>query len=225
MSALGGLLELLHDAHERVRTLQAEYRDRAELPASSHPAVALDGDFIQRLRWRDGAPWPRLMQTRRCLWFTHPDRLRVELLHGDALVRVGVRDGTSWWRWDKEQGEASGQLGALCGLPPLLDLPLLTPARLLGQLRLTPTGAAKRAGRRVLCARATLRHPASPRNIAFELEFDAEHGTLLRRATLCDRRCLQLTEAVEVHYGGGIAADRFLPQTPAAHCHPRAHRG
>ena len=67
----------------------------------------------------------------RRVWFEPPDRVRVEVLHGPTTVRVGVRNGDSWWRWDSDDGEGAGDLAHGAPLPALLDLHLLEPARLL----------------------------------------------------------------------------------------------
>jgi hypothetical protein len=206
---LGLLLELLHDADARRQTLQAEFRGWAALPADKQLGVQFDDQAPGRLRWRGGSPWPRTVQDRRRLWLESPDRLRVELLRGGELVRVGLRVGPRWWRWDQQGGESAGSLDQHPQLPPLLDPPQLSPARLIGWLRIEPTGVGERAGRRVLTAHGFPRAARPSSDVRFALEFDAEYGTLIRRARLHDGRCVQLTEAIEIRYDLPLDPSRF----------------
>ncbi len=102
-------------------------------------------------------------------------------------------------------------------LPPLLDPPLLTPARLLGWLRLDEVGTGRRAARQVLTAVGYPRDrsAAESTQIHYELEFDAEHGTMLRVAAYDERRCLQLTEAKNIAYGHELDPQLFTAPTAA----------
>jgi hypothetical protein len=209
MGELGFLLELLHDADPRARTLQAEFRGWSVLSPGPDVVVKRDGEGPERLRWRSGAPWPQTVQDRRRLWSDGPDRLRVELWQEAELVRLGVRAGPRWWRWDRDAGESAGSLDDHPWLPPLLDPPALSPARLIAFLRLEPAGVGERAGRRVLMAHGFPRAARSRGDVCFELEIDAEHGTLVRRARLLAGRCVDLSEAKEVRYELPIDRSRF----------------
>jgi hypothetical protein len=134
------------------------------------------------------------------------------VLSGGSLERVGVRSEAKWWRWDRQEGASSGGPAgaARAWIPSLLDPPLLTPVRLLGALRLKPAGVGERVGRLVLRADAMPRGTVSARKpLSFELEFDAEHGTMLRIASFEEYRPLQLTEAVAVSYDQPIEPERF----------------
>jgi adenylylsulfate kinase-like enzyme len=100
-------------------------------------------------------------------------------------------------------------------LPPLLDPPRISPARLLASLRFERAGVGERVGRQVLLARAWPRQQPRPRGeLSYELEFDSEHGTLLRRATSEDRRRVAVTEALEVCYGRQIDPERLMSVLP-----------
>jgi hypothetical protein len=208
---LCGLLELLHAALEDVTTLEVEYRDWAR-PAPSlsllvEPGAGRDGPFGgARLCWQGAGPFPRSVQTRRRIWLAAPKRVRVEVRHGERIVRLGVHDGTSWWRWDQVEGVESSNGAATAGggaVPPILDPPVLTPVRVLSGLRLADIGAGERAGREVVTARGQPRERSlgGSQQRRFELEFDAEHGTMLRMAAYEERQCVHLTEATEVAYG------------------------
>jgi bifunctional enzyme CysN/CysC len=233
MGDLAQLLELLYRAHERVSCLHAELYDWSH-PAPSYELI-VDGDGLAGgpARWQPPGPWPKESVSSRRLWFVPPERLRVEIMRNHALVRLGVRNGSAWWRWDDAAGAIAGEAAveAAPGLPPLLDPPLLSPARLIPALLLEPTGMGVRAGREVLLARACPR--VQPRAgggvLSYELEFDAEHGTILRRAAFKDGRCFAVTEALQIRYGGDIADERFVfaapDGQPAQRVAPRAALG
>jgi hypothetical protein len=209
MSALGTLVELLHNAHDRVHAFEAELLDRTSPSRSIELIVNPVAPPAGRFRWQGAGPWPHVLETRRRLWFERPDRLRIEISCGGVLLRIGVRNGAEWWRWDRENGVTEGNLTELWATP-LLDPPLLSPARLMGWLRLEPSGVGERAGRRVLIARASPRAlPLSGADQEFELEFDAEHGTMLRRATLEEGQLIRLAEALSVRYDAPVDPVRF----------------
>jgi hypothetical protein len=84
-------------------------------------------------------------------------------------------------------------------------------------MRLEPTGTGERAGRSVLCARAVPRSTAPNRGaLSYELEFDAEHGSLLRRAEFEDGDCVLEREAREVLYNSEIETECFAFVAPEA---------
>jgi hypothetical protein len=107
-------------------------------------------------------------------------------------------------------GSSSGRMSEDLELPPLLRPLLLWPARLIGLLRLEYVGSGEHVGRRVLTATAQPREqPLLAKEVRFELAFDAEHGTLLRRAAYEDGRRFHLTEALSIRYNVPIDSDRF----------------
>jgi hypothetical protein len=215
-SRLGELLELLHSAHEHVTCGRVVYRDWTDaLPASG---LMIDADLEAgiRLRWRGAEPRTRPAETLRLMWFDHPDRLRVELMHADALARLLVQNGPQWWRWDRRDGLASGDANSRSNpamVPPMLNPIVLSPARLISSLRLEAGGGGVRAGREVVLALGRPRRVSG--DISYELEFDAEHGTLLRHAATADGRCFRITEATTIEYGCEVASERFIFNAPA----------
>jgi hypothetical protein len=218
VSELGALLELLHDAVPP-RTFEAEFRDWTRSSASDQLVVSAESRRVgPQFRWIGTGPFPRASSSSRRIWFARPDRIRVELARGTQLERLGVRDGDTWWRWDSSGGARTGrvtQTRGLVGLPPLLDPPLLSPARLIAGLRLQPTGRGVRAGREVVLAHADPRdQPVGRRPVSFELEFDAEHGSVLRREGFEDGCCVQITEALAVSYDAPIMSERFVFVAP-----------
>lgn len=215
----GDLLELLHDALGKVTTLKAEYRDWSR-PAPSLSLVAEMGGsegegLAPRLRWGGPGPFSRPREARRTIHLNSAGQLRVEVRRNGRLERLGLCDGANWWRWSEERGADSGDAVLADGhwaLPPLLDPPLLTPARLPGWLRLSAAGTAHRAGRRVLCARGAPRKVSTVarQSLSYELEFDAEHGMMLRLAAFVDQQCVHLTEAIMVEYGCELDSELFV---------------
>ena len=111
-----------------------------------------------------------------------------------------------WWRWDEILGVSSGvaESGGRARqptLPALLDPLLLHPARLIATLRLQPVGTTSRAGRAAILVRGVPRESAAGRSqLAYELELDAEHGTVLRRAAFDSGRRFQDSRVVHVVY-------------------------
>jgi hypothetical protein len=221
MSQLAQLLQLLHDAPGSLDSLRAEYRDwfrpRATEELIVHRHAPEDGH--PRVHWRGPGPFPPEIVSVTRISCRRPDLLRVEVFRGDRLIRFGVLNGGRWWRWDEGLGAeasrapASGVTG--WWVPPLLAPPLLEPVMLLASLRVVPAGSGMRVGRRVLRARATPRGPAPfNRRLAYELEFDAEHGTVLRYAAFEDDELVRLTEAREIGYHVEIDPDWFMFASP-----------
>lgn len=210
MSALGPLLELIYRAHEATSSFVAEYRDWGN-PKPSYQLV-IDPARAEP-RWDGAGPWPHESELTRRIWYAYPDRLRVEVSRRDELVRLGVRNEARWWRWNASDGAADGILtpdNGVLTIPRLLDPTLLAPTRLLERLQLQPTGTAERAGRSVACAVARPRRtPNMPAGVSYELEFDAQHGTLLRRALLEDTIPVQISEVLDIRYNVNIDQDRF----------------
>lgn len=218
MGQLGDLLEVLHDA-DRLRTFHGEFRVLTRPRASGELIVhAEDSGEGPRLRWTGAGPFPRASTTSRRIWFEHPDNIRVELARGRHLERFGVRNGENWWRWDRSDGPTTGSLsspGHARAFPPMLNPPLLTPAMFVASFRLEPSGRGTRVGREVLLARARPRNqPKAEGGLAFEFEFDAEHGVVLRHTVLDEGRSVVVTEALAVCFDAPIDPERFVFISP-----------
>ena len=206
------LLEVLYRSHDAWETLVAEYHEWAEPRPNARVVVQSGASGAKHLRWGDGGPWETRAEATRRIWSRRPDRLRVEVYDRDRLVKLGVRSSHEWWLWSHGRatmsGAADGTGRAL--VPALLDPPLLSPTRLLEWMRLEPLGRRAHNGYKALCARGWPRNPLPTRGDRhFDLEFDEEHGTLLRRANFEGDHCFQVTEAVAVTYGAEVAPDRF----------------
>lgn len=208
------LLSLLNNALHGVTTLEAEYRDRiCPEPSLSLDAIRSEDPSRPRavkVMWKIDGPFAQVEESSRRVTWSAPDRLRVELRSADRVIRVAIRDGRQWWRWDAMAGSESGTVKVRqesLDMPPLLDPTLLVPARLLGWLRIVERGAGIRAGRRVVTAVGS---PRSGQGLGqYDLEFDAEHGTLLRMVESRTGRALREMEAVCIRYDYRVADALF----------------
>src|SRR5690242_1686860 len=109
MSELGALLELIHDAHSSVVTFEAEYRDWSR-PRPSLELHVLRSELGEtHTHWHGAGPFPKPIASSRRIWLMAPN-LRVEIVNGRQLVRLGVMKGERWWRWDRDWGTESGEL-------------------------------------------------------------------------------------------------------------------
>ncbi len=210
MQGLAELLSLLYRAHRDINTMTLSTRDIIPLPASNvlvaHPD-AVDG---RRLRWVGGGPGGAPAVQSRKIWFQPPDQIRVEVAQGREVVRAAARDGSGWWRWDRRTGETAGDLQNETELPPLLEVPLLKPERLLESMIFEITGMGHRTSREGIQATSTLREPSSGSpSQRFEYEFDREHGTPLYIARTIDGETPQITEVTEVRYDAIIEPEIF----------------
>jgi hypothetical protein len=216
MSGVGDLLELLHDADLLIGRFEGEFRDWTQPSPSAVLVVQADGIGHRGLRWAGAGPFPRASEGNRRVWFERPNRLRVELVQGRDLLRFGVRDESRWWLWDRVGGTHSGRLlteGGTWRCPPLLDPPLLSPARLVGWLRFESAGTGVRLGREVVLARA---RPRRTGELSFEFEFDAQHGIVLHRAAYEKGRCMQVTDALTAKFSAEIDPEVFVFAPPEA---------
>lgn len=219
MSALGELLTLLHDSD--VRSFEGEIRDWCQPPPGNTLILEPEPAGAGRLRWGDGGPFPRARESRRRVWFARPDRLRVELVLGGAPVRVAVRDGQRWWRWDRQHGTDEGALESdESSLPRLLSPMFLSPAKLIGAWRLEAPCPAVHLGREALATRARMRERAGlPDAVELELLFDAQSGVLLRRAVFDVGRCVSVMEVLAARFDPPVEPDRFAFAAPDLDAH------
>lgn len=219
MSELGDLLELLHQTHALVDTFEVEYLDRVYRESSSEVAVLDAGDGPPQLSWRGAGPWSEDVVRTRRIWLQRPECLRVEILEGEMLIRLGVRAGSRWWRWDDVAGTTSGGVEpderGVGRLPSLLAAPLFAVHRLPATLLLEPAGGGERIGRAVVKASGqTRRQPPARGTVTYEFEFDAEHGSLLRCVEFEDGVCVWERTATEVIYGSQIDPACFVFVSP-----------
>jgi hypothetical protein len=219
MSALGELLELLHDAHDGLSTFEVQYQDWGRPAPSNKLTVSYSETGTPQLRWQGAGPWPTDALSTRRIWMRPPDNVRVEISAADELIRLAVRDGLQWWRWDNRQGVTNGSATltprGFTRLPSLLAAPMIDVRQLMTTVRFEPAGSGERAGRKVIQARGRPRVvPPGRGPLSYEFEFDAEHGSLLRRAEFEDGECVWERRAVEVLYDAQIRGECFVFEAP-----------
>ena len=221
MSDLGDLLELLHGAHTRLSMLSIDLCDwHRHRPTTALLLQRGERGTADQLQWRQSGPWPTSTKSLRRIWYRRPRRVRVEIARGRELVRLGVRVEDDWWRWDRYEGASRGssasQESSVNEVPPMLAPPLLEPAVLIPRLCFEPGDIGERAGREVMCTRAVPRDESSSCEspAAYELEFDLEHGTMLRFVRFEGATCVQISEVRAVRYNENIALDRFIFDPP-----------
>jgi hypothetical protein len=232
VSETGDLLELLHLAGSRYRTLRAEF-DTCVRPDVLHRAgAAAFARGPRRTRTRrsgsssgvlsSGAPEDETEPQRGWLrvWVERPDRFREESGDEDEAGTL-VRDGQLWWDEDPFRGISTNADDD----EPAMSISygeseiLLDPAGLSGLVILGPRGSAERAGRRVLRAhavpRAGLRGERGPSPIwmcgdDFEFEVDAEKGVLLYVEARFEGTAFSTIAATFVAYDEQIAPETFV---------------
>ena len=219
MSSLGQLLELLHDAHDGLSAFEVEYRDWGRPAPNNKLTVSYAETGAPRVRWQGAGPLPRDAVSTRRIWMRPPDQIRVEISVGDELRRFAIRNGRQWWRWDSEQGVTSGAAPpnprSSARMPSLLSAPMIDVRQLITTVRFEPAGGGERAGRAVVQARGLPRaQPPGRGALSYEFEFDAEHGSLLRRAEFEDEECVWERRAVVVLYDAQIRGECFVFEEP-----------
>jgi hypothetical protein len=226
MSELGSLLELIHDAHDRVTTFEAEYRDWIRPRPSLELHVERPKPGETHACWRGAGPFPKALVNTRRIWLMAPDNLRVEVLREHRLFRLGVLTPDRWWRWDLEWGTVCGQaasddMESPTPPPPLLTPPLVSPASLLAVMRFEVIGFGVRAGRKVVRARGLPRRPPATGGVRHEFDFDAQHGTVLRSAAIDNGHVVSVTEAISAAYDRPMNPERFVFTAPDGRPAPR----
>jgi adenylyl-sulfate kinase len=200
VAEFGHLPELLYTAHHDLEWIFLEIRDWGRQEASDVLILQRDADGRARLRPTGSGLYPKPHVRTRRLWCELPDRVRVDILQGDLVLRTAVRDRKAWWRWDREEGESAGDVTRGAALPAMLDLVVLEPARLLPTMWLEVTGTGGRSAREVITARGTPRQRTAAVEPYFELEFDTEHGTPLYMATFEEQERTSVTEVLTADY-------------------------
>jgi hypothetical protein len=193
VSELGDVLELLHGARSRYRTVRIDARERRRYRLQSEAYERgrreLSGDVVGTIY---GGPVdvPEEGEATIRGWFEQPNRFREERVeNGREFLILG--DGDRFWTsgpdWPTVVQDGSGWLLANPSLRVLLD-----PAGLLPLLELEVRGRTTAAGRASLDCHGTPRHGAAfdgPLPLGateHELLVDAERGVLLRLVSLLD---------------------------------------
>jgi outer membrane lipoprotein-sorting protein len=229
MGELGDVLELLHGARGRFRTLQGTLRSWHHA-ARSHEAFKREhkerGGTLYALASTEGdAAPPETIEMIVRLWLELPDRVRVESDHREDDTQwqsLLVIDDDTWWSFDPQMGALTneGDPNHQHGLP--FDTLLLDPGQLLGSAELELAGESTVAGRRSVLVRAQPRdrsllfpdygllHHASEK----ELAIDAERGVLLRVRHLLDGEPYAVEEFTEIAFDKEFPEGTFVFEAP-----------
>jgi outer membrane lipoprotein-sorting protein len=236
MGNLAAVLELLHDADSRWRTLRAVGREwrhtgRSQSAFDAHflaVEAASSPGSVSRLTGygpvRD-VPIPDEMETRWRLWIDVGGRKRAEFSVGDDYVVV-VFDGPTWWSWSsRDRGRTNGgRPYSQHGSGPAQVL-LETPSAL-AALLLEFLGDDQIASRATFSVRGRPRGANDPRS-AYELSglgvgadeyllaVDAERGVLLRCEARLRDRPFMVIEMTEVTFDADLPAELFTIQLPS----------
>ena len=239
MSDLGDLLELLHTADRRYRTVRATIREWRH-HERAHRA------FVRYAEERGGTMYaqittlgraPETYETLTRIWSEKPDRVREEREGEHAAPELGIRDGRRWWMYGAEIGAVSNDddtsVGSGVGEAHRY---LFEPARLLGALELEPLDRVEVAGRAAIRARATARpHDERDSELAlgylghgadeYELAVDAERGVLLRTTALLDGEPFAVAEVPELAFDEEFPRETFVfVPPPGADVRPAGRR-
>ena len=225
MAGLGELLELMHGARHRFRTVRAEVVERHhterqvrafERRAGARPRTSVVGFAAGPA----AEPLPEWSEMTTRLWWDRPDRLRIER---EDMVQVRV--GDRWWSVSETFGAAAGDASSDVQMgiehPPFPAL--LDPAVLLPDLDLEVTGEGRLIDRAVLAVRALPRgeredwsEPRVP-GAADEhlLEVDASLGVVLRLTSLIDGEPFAVTEVRAIALDERLPDETWILEPPA----------
>lgn len=212
MSELGDLLELMHGARNRYRTLRLTMREWQH--SGRHLRV-----FEEQARRRprggglvmysageaeaDSPPTEEQVTVVR-LWIGGEARVREErdVVEPPGERSVSVRDGDWWWTYSPSMGAMTNEGDPNYGLG-IGEAELLDPSELLARLDLEVIGTGERAGRPVIVAHGVprkLRYEPDEPVGEQELEVDREVGVLLRLAHTFEGEEYLVSEVTEIAF-------------------------
>jgi hypothetical protein len=222
MGGLGDLLELLHTATSRCRTIRACIHDWTHVERSARAAQAhaeTTGTGWTAYGPPGDDPPPELIEATTHVWLARPRGLRFEREHPDGTRWMEVDDGERRWNWAPGYPATVGESrpGSIYyGFEHLFD-----PGLLLGRLTLEPGGEAAWAGRDGYRVRAVDRSvewhgpPHLPEGAdERELLVDAERGIVLRLASLFEGEEFAVSELVAVAFDEDFPPETFALSVP-----------
>jgi len=226
VSGFGDLLELMHGATGRVRSVQAEIVERRR-PELLERAFRR---FAERVEMARGGGYFHIPlggvspgeQADEHVWrvelSAEAGRFRQERRGPDA-EHVLVVDGERWWSWSPAFGLRSHEDER--GVHHDGGLDLLDPSGFLSGYALEQAGEAVAAGRptrRIRVRSTSSRHrpfDLEPGIEEAELLLDAERGLVLRRAELVDGEEAFVREVEQIAYDEALPPEVFVFELPA----------
>jgi outer membrane lipoprotein-sorting protein len=236
MGNLGDVLELLHDAEPRWKTLRAagcqwRHNARASEVFDRHFA-ALEANQQSRSVVRftgyvpDGSqpPVPDESEDHWRLWIERVGRMRSEHAWGDESITV-VLDGPTWWSWSPRMGGMTnrGATNHGHGLGPAAVL--IDTAAVLSAVRLQFVGKETLLGRDAFRVRGTPRarlghesddglHELGIGADDYLFSVDAERGVLLRSEARFHEQPFTVIEMTEVEFDADLPPETFTIVLP-----------
>jgi hypothetical protein len=217
---LGDLLELLHGARNRYRTVRATVRERFDHDLGRQAWTRYHGDDEEE-RWDDDEPLTGTSEHVMKVWFEPPDRIREERPSTSHGWRLAIQNGRRWWAYDPNgtvySNEDEPEVGTDVAEAAMV---LFDPAPLIGALWLEPREHLEVAGRRALGVRAKLRRGSHHAPISFRLDLDVdehqlavdvERGIVLRKVALLDEAPVSTLEILEIAFDETFEPAMFEP--------------
>lgn len=227
MSELGDLLELLHGARGRWRTVRLMLHEWIDLDLSARAfereaeRERRRGVGVSRMYAFAGGERPRIHESRVRVWLDPPDRVREE--HEGEHPRTVAIDGDTWWSWSPPEGLTTNGGDPQHRHGSQMVTHLLDPAQLLGALDLEPAGSGEAAGRAARLVRARPRD-VEPGFAAHRLgglgadeillAVDAERGVVLRSEARIDGEPFRSEELEEIEFDVELPRETFRLEVP-----------
>jgi outer membrane lipoprotein-sorting protein len=234
MSEVGDLLELLHGARHRYRTVRLAMRTWGHVERSRR---AFEQGRERACAWtaygmisvsagglgRD-ADRPETQEHVVRLWLEQGGRVREEA-DRDGDTRIVVQDGATWWMYSERLGAMtnSGDPNHHAGAGDQARW-LLDPSELIPRLDLEPVGRRSVAGRAGIVVQAVSREGDEHLTQlglrlmgadGLELVVDVERGVVLRLAALIDGDEYLVEELQEISFDEDFPATTFAIELPA----------
>jgi outer membrane lipoprotein-sorting protein len=222
MARLADLLELMHGARGRTRTVRATVRTWRHVHRMRQAMER--SDWVSYGPAADD-PEPEAVAHLARVWLAPPDRAREEQEGPDGSF-VGVRDGDRWWRYDDHNGAMSnaGQPDSNSGIGDEYRW-LIDAATVIGLLEFGEIARGARAGRPALQVKAVPRALAPGEDGPLMrlgalgadellLDVDAERGALLRIESRFAGQPFAISEVTEAAFDEELPDDTFVFRPP-----------
>jgi hypothetical protein len=224
VTELGDLLELLHGAEEPFQSLAVTWRVWRHHERSHRAFLAWAERSGGQVATAYGPGQEPDESTETVREWREGDKVREEDSRDGAYA---VRVGEIWWRWHPLRGAMSNEDDRGTGGVGERHSVWLSPARLLGVLRLRVVGAGEVARRATIEVEAIPRavtagdppwfelHELGPGAERYVLQVDAERGLLLAASAFFEGEPFQVKEAVEIVFDEPIDPERFVFVAPS----------
>lgn len=222
MSRLADLLELMHGARGRTRTVHATVRTWRHMHRMRQAMER--SDWVSYGPVAD-EPEPEAVEHLARVWLAPPDRAREEQEGPDGSL-VGVQNGDRWWRYDDHNGAMSneGQPDSNSGIGDEYRW-LIDAATVIGLLEFGEIARGERAGRPALHVHAVPRAlvPGEDGPLMrlgalgadeLLLDVDAERGALLRIESRFEGGTLAIFEVLEIAFDEAFGDETFVFTPP-----------